>query len=227
MTESGFVVVHARAEFLPPRDLALRDQPETLADQAVMDEVWRDNIYRLQGGILQGGTVLDLGACFGAFTLLALATHPDERVIAVEPDPENLQVLKENLALNDWGDRADIWCAAVGEKNTNGDLEGTGPEATVIQSRHGSTSICSLATILEDVEGPIDWLKVDVEGAEYETIQGAARDGLMRRFRFVSMELHPTDLVTFGALLATVALTHSFEVIGSSDGGGMLWGHLS
>ena len=145
VTESDFVIARARAEFLPPRDIPLREQPETLADDAVMREVWRDNVYRLQGGILSGGTVVDLGACFGAFTLLALATHPDERVIAVEPDPQNMEMLRENAALNDWQGRLDPWTVAVGAHGGEGVLEGTGPEATVEPHRKGDVPIKSLA----------------------------------------------------------------------------------
>ncbi len=48
----------------------------------------------------------------------------------------------------------------------------------------------------------------------------------MGRFRFVSMELHWTEPEPWGALLAALSVTHSFEVIGSPHGGGMLWGHL-
>ena len=41
-------------------------------------------------------TVVDIGANIGAFTLAARRTFPHARVIAIEPDPDNVSLLQRN-----------------------------------------------------------------------------------------------------------------------------------
>lgn len=48
-----------------------------------------------------GDHVLDIGANIGLHTLyLSQAVGPDGRVIAVEPDPDNLRILRNNIETN-------------------------------------------------------------------------------------------------------------------------------
>lgn len=69
--------------------------------------------YGLRGRAFSG-VALDVGAHIGAVTLALLADHPDLTVVAVEPLPENLALLRQNLALNGFADRAVVLEGAVG-----------------------------------------------------------------------------------------------------------------
>ena len=51
----------------------------------------------------QGGLLVDVGANWGYFTLLWLAARADNRVVAVEASPRNLEALRENLAYMEIG----------------------------------------------------------------------------------------------------------------------------
>ena len=64
------------------------------SDKFVIDETWRKKEY----GGTHKGTVVDLGANIGAFTIYAAQNA--ERVIAVEASSENLQLLEKNVKLN-------------------------------------------------------------------------------------------------------------------------------
>jgi FkbM family methyltransferase len=57
---------------------------------------------------LRGMTVLEVGANIGTETVSLLKRHGVERVIAFEPDAENVRFLRANLALNGVHDRAEI-----------------------------------------------------------------------------------------------------------------------
>ena len=46
-------------------------------------------------------TVVDIGANIGAFTLTARRMFPQATILAIEPDPENAMVLRENCRGDD------------------------------------------------------------------------------------------------------------------------------
>ena len=116
------------------------------------------------------GTVYDIGANVGFYTLLAASRA--KRVIAVEPLAENVAYLKRHLDLNGVCN-VQVWPAAVADKEgdepfaaardrSQGKLGGEGPMAcTVTLDR-----LCEIC-------GPPALIKVDVEGAEYRLLLGA------------------------------------------------------
>jgi FkbM family methyltransferase len=79
----------------------------------------------LHAGIatLDGLTVLDVGANIGTETVSLLMRHGVERVIAIEPDPENVRFLKANLALNGVDDRVTIRQIALSDVDGTVELE--------------------------------------------------------------------------------------------------------
>jgi FkbM family methyltransferase len=128
-------------------------------------------------------TMFELGAFWAYYSLWALQRIPDTRVILVEPDPNNLQVGRANLALN--GRRADILQAAVGS-----DAE---PPHTFFCESDGQTRLVpteSLPSLLTRFDVPfLDLLLLDVQGAELAVLEGA-RDVLAERVRFVMVSTH-------------------------------------
>jgi FkbM family methyltransferase len=55
--------------------------------------------------VTAGATVLDVGACFGYYSLLAAqAVGKSGKVYAFEPTPDNYATLLRNIALNGWED---------------------------------------------------------------------------------------------------------------------------
>lgn len=131
--------------------------------------------------IRPGDTVVDVGANIGYFTVQAARRAGDTgRVIAFEPMPGNISLLRHNLELNDVR-TVTLETAAVTAK--------MGPvsmyASTVGNARH---SILHNADAGESVEvngttldewaatanvGWIDVLKIDVEGAELDVLDGA------------------------------------------------------
>ena len=62
-----------------------------------------------------GGVFVELGANIGTQFVYAGLAHAFERMIAVEPDPANLDYLRANIALNGMGDRAEVAPVAVSD----------------------------------------------------------------------------------------------------------------
>ncbi len=119
-----------------------------------------------------GMTVLDVGANAGFYTLLAgKLAGAQGQVIAVEPFPENQRSLKRHMALNPDLNIRLIEAAAsasCGEARFH----------TGVTRLTGGLSVDGdlvVTTITLDSLPRADLLKIDVEGAELEVLQGAER----------------------------------------------------
>lgn len=148
-------------------------------------------------GTVVGGrlNVIDVGANIGQFAAALLLAAPDTHLTCFEPDPEVFRRLSANLA----GNGADLRCQAVLSEVGEGSLyrhdlsvmstmrplqdtpRYTGPE--------GETVLVPVTTLDAAITGhePVQLLKIDVEGAEYETLAGAT--SLLRRTRYLLVEM--------------------------------------
>ncbi len=66
---------------------------------------------------LEGLTIVEVGANIGTGTVSMLIRHGAKRIVAIEPDPENVRFLKANLALNGVEDRVDIHQIALSDSD--------------------------------------------------------------------------------------------------------------
>jgi FkbM family methyltransferase len=57
---------------------------------------------------IAGGSFIDVGANIGTTSIPALLTHGFETAVAIEPEPENVRVLRMNVLLNDLEDRVTV-----------------------------------------------------------------------------------------------------------------------
>jgi FkbM family methyltransferase len=68
------------------------------------------------GRSVKGNTVVEIGASIGTTTLVLLQNHGVERVIAFEPVPDTVAVLRGMLALNGLDDRVDVRAVALSDR---------------------------------------------------------------------------------------------------------------
>ena len=61
--------------------------------------------------------LLDIGANLGTICIPLVATGHFERAITIEPDPENLRLLRTNIALNELHDRSEVLDKAAADKD--------------------------------------------------------------------------------------------------------------
>lgn len=162
-----------------PADVRLRTPtgPATVSlrhvhDYATIAEILAEDVYPVAGG---DRVVVDIGANIGVFSVFALTRHPDVRVHAFEPVPDNLRFLRRNLAA--FGDRVVVHETAVaiedGEVSfgvePTGRYGGIGVE-TAEQITVPTRAIAGLLQEVLDREGRIDVLKMDVEGLERDLL---------------------------------------------------------
>jgi len=131
--------------------------------------------------IPEGGTVVDVGAHIGLFTLLAArAVGPGGRVIAIEPNPQTRSLLQENLVLNGLEERVTVLGVAVSAERQRAVLHVN--EEGFLSNLFSTEDGCESEVEVECVPldellvdwAPIDVMKLDVEGAEVSALRGAA-----------------------------------------------------
>jgi len=152
--------------------------------------------YQLRGQRVDGWA-LDIGAHIGGVTLAILADNPTAHVVAIEPVPDNLRLLRRNLDLNGFTDRAIVVDGAAGPPdvaetviryNFRGDANllhhaHIGNTALVyeragIEEHDERTApVYSYSALWRLVEEPPSFVKIDCEGAEYGFLADPAVGG--------------------------------------------------
>ena len=179
------------------------------ADYAVGHTVARTGSYEpdvsatLRQLLPRGATFVDIGANIGWFSLLAASlVGPTGRVIAIEPNPRNVALLRQSAKDNGF-DNIDVVAVALGERPGAAALETDGSNGRLIpvdgppaQAVEASFVVATypLDTVLHEVgAGRVDAIKIDVEGAEPLVLRGATRTISENRPLLVS-EFYPLAL---------------------------------
>ncbi|RLI13802.1 hypothetical protein DRO33_00570 [Candidatus Bathyarchaeota archaeon] len=149
--------------------------------------IWLREDYEKVAGPGEGDIVIDAGAHVGLFTLKCLRIHKACLVVAVEPHPLNAKLLRSNMVLNGLEGKVAVVEAALGSEEGKGRLylARVAGRHSLVQ-RHGGRSIpVEVITIDGLVRGlgleRVDFIKVDVEGAELDVLRAAG--GTLSRFR--------------------------------------------
>ena len=115
--------------------------------------------------------VVDLGGNIGCFGLLLLGRYPRARVVAFEPDPSNLAVLKQCIERNGYGDRWTVVEACAGP--ANGETPFVGGQGALSRmplpgdgTGDAPTMTVPVVDVFPYLDG-IDLLKIDIEGGEW------------------------------------------------------------
>ena len=136
-------------------------------------------VSEIREAVKEGDTVIDIGANIGYFTvLLANLVGPTGKVYAFEPDPRNFHLLQRTVERNGWT-HVIVEQKAVSNKAGEFILYQARSCAanTLTPGEHVSevkVHVVTLDDFLSD-EHHIDFVKMDMDGAEPLAIQGMAQ----------------------------------------------------
>lgn len=183
------------------QDLVFKARPWTF-DTMAIDEVL-SGVYTEKFGILPTDQVADVGAMIGVFAVLAARQAYAGHVWAFEPHPDNFELLKENIRLNNLSNVTAVKAAVLDAPGIT-----TMPVNLGIHTGAGMVGTGKMqvpAVTLDDSMSKLDFLKVDAEGSELKVLQGAAR--LLQGNVRIAMEVHPGMLGSVTDLLQSLGYT--------------------
>lgn len=212
------------------------------ADGITVDEVWREDVYRLQQMDVAGGVVVDVGANCGALTVWA-ALAGARVVHAYEPQLGNFHRLQDNVEANGVGDqvrvfREGVWNADAREVWVDFPTEGLeagvqtweDPPSSLLTGPEDAVTARGLSFVLQRAGDRIRLLKIDCEGCEWPAVFGMDPQDLARVDQIV-MEFHGSGMphwretpgYDFGQMVAMLAEWGHVEVFGRPSTGGTIY----
>jgi FkbM family methyltransferase len=133
-----------------------------------VDELFVEEIYRQK--LRANPLIIDCGANIGLSIIYMKQLAPDARIIAFEPDKLNYQLLKQNV--EHFGlSNVDARNEAIWIENTVLKFASQGSLMSRIDEKEKPDSIEVKATRLKElITEKVDFLKIDIEGAEYKVM---------------------------------------------------------
>lgn len=165
-------------------------------------------IAHMQQHLRPGGSFIDIGANEGYFTVIGAGmVGPNGRVVAIEPQRRLIPVIEQNLQANGVTfarvlNEAISDAAGVGQIHLTADTNSgsSGLHATTkYRLPQQAVTVRKLVDVLDaEALGRIDFMKMDIEGGEYEAVLGSSEIFRQHRVRVLAMELHPRQLAARG-----------------------------
>jgi FkbM family methyltransferase len=194
-----------------------------IARNLFLDREYDRHVFEIIGRLdLANKTCVDVGANVGLYSvMLSRMTGPGGRVVALEPETTNFELLQRNRELNG---AANIQCVkvAVGAecgKSTLavnpynwGDHWITGSSTSPAWASRQSVDVVTLDDQLRDEpDGRLAFIKLDVQGQEVAVLDGMAKTLARNPDVILLVEISPDHLRTAGTS-ATVLVRRLLEI---------------
>lgn len=139
-------------------------------------------------------TIYDCGSNIGIAILFFKWLYPESVIHAFEPDPDTFALLQKNIAVNKLSS-VTLHQTALG--NSTGTIsfyrnahQGS-LKASVLKERGGENTLeVPLSPLSSYVQGSIDFLKIDTEGAEGSMVQDLVTSNALHQVREMVIEYH-------------------------------------
>ena len=168
-------------------DVTLTVQPslsDPVTQQIVRQGVWEPTETAIMRRIIRPGTtVLDIGANLGHHTVLASRlVGPSGRVVAFEPEPRNLALLRKNIARNACRN-VEVHPTAVSDQSGASitlylAADNLGDHRIFAsKDEEDREQVTVMTTTMDEVVGdtPVHFIKMDIQGAEGHAFAGMER----------------------------------------------------
>lgn len=135
-------------------------------------EIFFENIYKFNSS-KRTPLIIDCGAHIGMSILNFKQQYPDSTIIAFEPDNNNFQLLQKNI--NEWNLKdIQLFQHPVWISNDEITFEASGAMGGKISEKQNNNDLnikLKAIRLSELLTKEIDFLKIDIEGAEYDVLK--------------------------------------------------------
>jgi FkbM family methyltransferase len=199
-----------------PFEVELASGPFQFREPSDVATFWQIFYRRIYPVRTSDRLIVDAGANIGAFTLFALLNAPEADVVAVEPAPDSCARIRSLLIHHKVASRCTLHEAALA--SANGETTIQLDVGSQFRRSGGAGKPVSAVTLdsLIPTDATIDFLKMDVEGAEYDVLPSVG-SATIRRIRRIALEYHPQ--VPPERVLNHLA-EHGFSLVAQQDDGG-------
>jgi len=128
--------------------------------------------------------ILDAGAAAGCFSIAAARKFTEARILAFEPSRRQRILARRNVLINGVGNRITVVPAALWNSNGRMPFRSQGHASSLMEAATASDTCLFPERIRvvkaddwidENCAGPVDIVKMDIEGAEIEALEGMRR----------------------------------------------------
>jgi FkbM family methyltransferase len=173
----------ARTHLLFGKELTYLSPPELLHG---FQEIFIDEIYKQN--LPANPYIIDCGANIGLSVIYLKLHHPDAEILAFEPDEKNFELLQKNVQSFNLGN-VHLKKEAIWIEKTVLQFAGEGSMSSRIGGESDQHTIEVNAVRLKDyLNRQVDFLKIDIEGAEYQVMKDIA--GELRYVNNLFLEYH-------------------------------------
>jgi len=138
-------------------------------------------------GLGNAPRIIDCGGNIGLSVLWFKQRYPDSHVIVYEADPLIVPMLIKNIHEYDL-DSVDVVQAAVGTGSEPVTFLSDGIDGGRVGQGEGIR--VDSVRLSDQIEGPIDILKVDIEGSEFALFKDLCRTGKIAHVKHIVCEIH-------------------------------------
>jgi FkbM family methyltransferase len=192
-----------------PQDLTFRTRdgvtivcPNQPGARVPVYEIFAEDCYQLEpflGSLMKRPVqVLDVGGHIGTFSCRLTQLHPQASVMTYEPSSLTADYLRRNVERNHVADRVQVFVSALA--GATGSVvfsdNGAGSGLNSLTSGHGSTGVqtevpaISFDDAIAGAPAPVDVVKIDCEGGEYDLVLASSPESWSSVQRVV-IEFHP------------------------------------
>ena len=155
-------------------------------DLVIFHEIFIDKLYEKKFEIKAGNVILDLGASRGWFACkISKLVGDNGKIVAIEPNPYNFKYLKKNLERNNIKNviplKIGVWSSKKEIKLSNQKYIST--IDILLKNQHPNKHANYITIEVDTIDSivsklnlqSVNYIKMDIEGAEIEAVKGATR----------------------------------------------------
>ncbi len=169
-------------------------------DQIMINHEYESLVSLIHSNKFAANVIIDLGANIGLTTLYLKNAFPDSKIICLEPDVENYQMLQKNISLNNNNNGVIPINAAIWHEETELQLDKSfrdGKDWSLSfkqiegKGRVDKINAITLSSIIQSYSIlRIDLLKIDIEGAERFILNKKVDLNFLSITKVIAVEIH-------------------------------------